>query len=87
VIVIWNILPETKGLSKKEKAGLNNPYKREKKALKSLKIKPAPIVPWEEKLFIKKVNPMTVKIETFVEQTFKRFDLDPEVHSLSKHQV
>lgn len=51
VVVIWEILPETKGLSKKEKASLSNPYKRDKKANKALSVKAAPIVPWEETPF------------------------------------
>jgi len=67
VIVIWNILPETKGLTKKEKGALSNPYKRQKKANKSLGIKEAPICPWEEVKFKRKVNPMTAKITNFVE--------------------
>ena len=84
VIVIWEILPETKGLTKKEKAGLSNPYKRDKKSNKSLGIKAPPVTPWEDTPFQKKANPMAAKIEEFVNNTFKRFDLDPEVHSLTK---
>jgi hypothetical protein len=84
VIVIWEILPETKGLTKKEKAGLSNPYKRDKKSNKSLGIKAPPITPWEDKPFLKKTNPMATKIENFVNNTFERFGLDPEVHSLTK---
>ena len=67
VIVIWNILPETKGLSKKDKAALSNPYKREKKANKSLGFKEAPNCPWVEVKFDRKINPMTVKVDDFVD--------------------
>jgi hypothetical protein len=65
--LLTSLHPETKGLTKKEKAGLSNPYKRAKKSKASLGVKPAPIVPWEEVPFHKKVNPMTVKINNFVE--------------------
>jgi len=85
VTVIWEILPETKGLTKKEKANLSNPYKREKKANSSLEIKEAPNVPWVDQPFKKRENPMTTKINNFVNDTFERFGLDPEVHSLNKN--
>lgn len=86
--VIYHLLAETQGLTKKQKANLLNPDKREKAAAKLRRVKAVEDEgTFVDEPFKAKDNEMVLKLAKFVDDSFKEYGLNPETDSLNKEQV